>query len=89
MPKPSFNILNGGPHAGNALEMCEYMIIPEGFSIEENVSIASDVYLALQKIIADRLGVSHTMVGKEGGFAPNMLERNARTLWQQVNGGRR
>lgn len=73
LPVPIFNILNGGKHAGNGLEFCEFMIIPKGTSVCENIRIASEVYLDLRTIIEDNLGVKHTLVGREGGFAPDIF----------------
>lgn len=71
-PHGIFNILNGGMHAGNRLEFCEFMIIPKAPSIDENIRIASEVYLDLKKILENDLGIEHTLVGREGGFAPNI-----------------
>ncbi|MFW6025813.1 MAG: hypothetical protein ACOCRX_05665 [Candidatus Woesearchaeota archaeon] len=71
---PICNILNGGKHAGNGLDMCEFMIIPQGKDAEENIRIASEVYLDLQNLIKTRLGQGHCMVGREGGFAPNISD---------------
>lgn len=67
-----FNILNGGKHTGGDLDFCEFMIIPKGLSIEENIKIASEVYLDLKNILEVDLGIEHTLVGREGGFAPNI-----------------
>ena len=72
-PYGIFNVLNGGKHAGNDLEFCEFMIIPKGLSIDENIIIASEIYLDLRKILIDDLGIEHTLVGREGGFAPNLF----------------
>lgn len=69
-PRPIFNILNGGVHANGALSFCEFMIIPQGENIRENVRIASEVYQDLRSMIESRYGVQNTMVGREGGFAP-------------------
>jgi enolase len=73
-PTPIFNILNGGLHAGNKLEFCKFMIIPRGKSIESNLKIASEIYLDLKKIIENKLGKQHTLVGREGGFAPDISD---------------
>lgn len=74
IPCGIFNILNGGKHAGNDLEFCEFMIIPKGLSIIENIRIASEIYLDLKKVLESDLGVEHTLVGREGGFAPNISD---------------
>lgn len=72
LPVPIFNILNGGKHAGNGLEFCEFMIIPKGTSVHESIRIASEVYSDLHTIIKNDLGMKHTLVGREGGFAPDI-----------------
>ena len=71
MPKPMMNILNGGKHAENNLEIQEFMIVPTGAeSFVEGVRASAEVYHALKKILSD----SHlsTAVGDEGGFAPSL-----------------
>ncbi|OHA46794.1 MAG: hypothetical protein A2541_01270 [Candidatus Taylorbacteria bacterium RIFOXYD2_FULL_36_9] len=73
-PYGIFNILNGGMHAGSRLEFCEFMIIPKASSINENIRIASEVYLDLRRILENDLGIEHTLVGREGGFAPNISD---------------
>ncbi|MHA1678902.1 MAG: hypothetical protein ACTSW3_09010 [Promethearchaeota archaeon] len=50
------------------------MIIPSGKNINENIKIASEIYLDLQDLIKRRLGQVHCMVGREGGFAPNISD---------------
>jgi enolase len=71
---PIFNILNGGKHAGNGLEFCEFMIIPKGSSARENIRIASEIYLDLRQIIETDLDAKHVLVGREGGFAPDISD---------------
>ncbi len=72
MPKPFFNVINGGMHAGNALDFQEYMVIPEGKSFSENVRIGSEIYHELKNNLQKQFGRSATNVGDEGGFAPPM-----------------
>lgn len=73
LPVPSFNIINGGAHAGNKLLVQEFMILPVGAkSFNEAMRIASEVYMTLKKIISKKFGDSDTNVGDEGGFAPNI-----------------
>ncbi|EQC27179.1 enolase 2 [Saprolegnia diclina VS20] len=75
LPVPSFNIINGGSHAGNKLAMQEFMILPVGAaSFTESMKIGSEVYHHLKKVINKRYGLDATAVGDEGGFAPNILE---------------
>lgn len=69
-PKIISNILNGSKHANNKLEFCEFMIIPHGLSIEDDIKIVSEVYLDLENVILEKLGSEHLYVGREGGFSP-------------------
>jgi enolase len=71
LPVPLCNILNGGEHADNNLDIQEYMIAPVGFpSFKEAIRAASEVFHALKKILSDKKYA--TSVGDEGGFAPNL-----------------
>lgn len=69
MPVPMMNILNGGAHAENNIDVQEFMIIPSGApSFTEGVRMCSEVYHTLKNILSAK-GLS-TAVGDEGGFAP-------------------
>ena len=71
MPVPMMNVINGGAHANNNLDLQEFMIIPIGApSFHEAVRYCAETFHALKKIINGR-GMS-TAVGDEGGFAPNI-----------------
>ena len=71
MPVPMMNIVNGGAHANNNLDMQEFMIVPLGApSFSEALRYGAEVFHALKKILGDR-GMS-TAVGDEGGFAPSV-----------------
>lgn len=71
MPVPMMNVINGGAHANNTLDLQEFMIIPQGApSFREAVRYGAEVFHALKKIIHDK-GMS-VAVGDEGGFAPNI-----------------
>lgn len=71
MPVPMMNILNGGVHANNNVDIQEFMIMPVGAdTFGECVRRSSEVYYELKRIIHER-GAS-TAVGDEGGFAPNL-----------------
>ncbi|MBQ7976292.1 MAG: phosphopyruvate hydratase [Clostridia bacterium] len=71
LPIPMMNILNGGVHAGNNLDIQEFMIMPIGAKNFRNaLRMCSEVYHHLKDILAQR-GLS-TAVGDEGGFAPNL-----------------
>ncbi len=75
MPVPSFNVINGGSHAGNNLAMQEFMILPTGAqTFKEAVRMGSEVYHNLKKVIKDKYGTDAVNVGDEGGFAPNIQD---------------
>ena len=76
MPVPMMNVINGGAHANNNLDLQELMIIPVGApSFREAVRYGAEVFHALKKIIDGR-GMP-TSVGDEGGFAPNVASHEA------------
>ena len=71
MPTPLMNILNGGAHADNGLDVQEFMIVPHGFSsFREALRAGSEVFHTLKKILHDKNLT--TSVGDEGGFAPRL-----------------
>ena len=71
LPVPMFNIINGGVHAKNNIEIQEFMILPTGMpAVCEAVRAGVEIYKTLAKIL-DSKGYS-TSVGDEGGFAPNL-----------------
>ena len=76
MPVPMMNVINGGEHANNNLDLQELMIIPIGApSFREALRYGAEVFHALKKILHDK-GIS-TAVGDEGGFAPNVPNHEA------------
>lgn len=76
MPVPMMNVINGGAHANNTLDMQELMILPIGAtSFREALRMGAETFHALKKIINDQ-GMS-TAVGDEGGFAPNVANHEA------------
>ncbi|MGD9972912.1 MAG: phosphopyruvate hydratase [Desulfatirhabdiaceae bacterium] len=71
LPVPMMNIVNGGAHAANNLDIQEFMIVPFGAkSIAQAVQMGAETFHTLKKILKDQ-GLS-TSVGDEGGFAPNL-----------------
>ena len=71
LPVPMMNIVNGGEHADNAIDMQEFMIMPVGAeSLSEAVRCGSEIFHTLKRTLHDR-GLS-TAVGDEGGFAPDL-----------------
>ncbi|MBU5669688.1 phosphopyruvate hydratase [Peptoniphilus sp. MSJ-1] len=78
LPVPMMNILNGGEHADNNVDIQEFMIMPVGAkSFKEALRMGSEVYHSLKDVLKEA-GLS-TGVGDEGGFAPN-LDSNAKAL---------
>ncbi len=76
LPVPMMNVINGGAHANNSLDLQEFMIIPVGAkSFRESLRYGAEVFHALKKILGDR-GIS-TAVGDEGGFAPSVESHEA------------
>ena len=76
LPVPMMNIINGGAHANNNIDVQEFMIIPVGSqSLREALRCGAEVFHALKKILDGR-GMT-TTVGDEGGFAPNLASNEA------------
>ncbi len=76
MPVPMMNVINGGAHANNSLDLQEFMIVPVGAaSFSDAVRYGAEVFHALKKQI-DANGMS-TAVGDEGGFAPSVASHEA------------
>jgi enolase len=71
LPVPMMNVINGGAHATNSIDLQEFMVVPVGAeTFAEGLRIGVEVYHALKKLFDER-GLS-TGVGDEGGFAPNL-----------------
>ncbi len=76
LPTPMINILNGGSHANNNVDIQEFMLVPTGAeNIKEAVRVGSEVFHSLKAVLSSR-GLS-TTVGDEGGFAPNLPSNEA------------
>ena len=77
-PVPSLNIINGGAHAGNSLEIQEFMIMPTGAtSFKEAMRLGAETYHHLQKLLKSKYGKSASLIGDEGGFgAPQIKDEN-------------
>merc|ERR1719160_614362 len=77
MPVPSFNVINGGSHAGNRLACQEFMILPTGASsFKDAMIIGAEVYHTLKGVIKKKYGQDACNVGDEGGFAPSVQDNN-------------
>jgi enolase len=71
LPVPMLNVINGGVHADNSIDLQEFMVVPAGAdSFSEALRIAAETYHELKKLLGER-GLS-TAVGDEGGFAPDL-----------------
>ena len=71
LPVPMMNVINGGVHAANSIDLQEFMVVPVGAdSFRDALRIGAEVYHALQKVLKER-GLA-TAVGDEGGFAPDL-----------------
>ncbi len=78
LPVPMLNVLNGGVHADNNVDVQEFMIVPYGMkSFAEALRAAAEIYLTLKKVLHDR--ALSTSVGDEGGFAPQ-VKSNAEAI---------
>jgi enolase 1/2/3 len=76
LPVPMMNVINGGVHAANSIDLQEFMVVPVGASsFAEALQIGAEVYHALKKVLGDR-GLA-SGVGDEGGFAPNLESSEA------------
>ena len=71
LPVPMMNVINGGVHAANSIDLQEFMVVPVGASsFAEALQIGAETYHALQKVLKEE-GLA-TAVGDEGGFAPDL-----------------
>jgi enolase len=76
LPVPCLNVLNGGAHAANSVDIQEFMLVPGGFgSFSDALRAGVEIYHVLKKVLAGR-GLT-TNVGDEGGFAPNLPTNRA------------
>lgn len=76
MPVPMMNILNGGAHADNSVDLQEFMVMPTGFSsFREALRAGTEIFHTLKKVLSGRK--LSTAVGDEGGFAPDLPSNEA------------
>ena len=76
LPVPMLNVINGGAHADNSIELQEFMVVPVGAeTFAEGLRVGAEVYHALERVLTER-GLS-TLVGDEGGFAPDLESSEA------------
>ncbi len=76
MPLPMMNIINGGAHANNGMDIQEFMIVPHGApTFREALRMGAEIFQALKKNLAQKGCM--TTVGDEGGFAPALTSNQA------------
>jgi enolase len=76
LPVPMLNVINGGAHATNSIDLQEFMLVPAGAeTFSEGLRIGTEVYHSLKQVLAER-GLA-TAVGDEGGFAPDLPSSEA------------
>ena len=76
LPVPMLNVINGGAHAANSIDLQEFMVVPAGAeTFADGLRIGTEVYHALKKVLTER-GLA-TGVGDEGGFAPDLESSEA------------
>jgi enolase len=86
MPRPMFNVINGGAHADNPLDIQEFMIIPhKAESFSHALQIGSEIFHTLKSILKKK-GLA-TSVGDEGGFAPSVTTNEALDLIMEASKG--
>jgi enolase len=75
LPVPQVNLINGGKHASNELDIQEFILMPVGVTtFADALAVATEVNLVLREILAGRYGQAAVNVGDEGGFAPPISE---------------
>ena len=80
MPVPLMNVVNGGAHANNSLDIQEFMIVPAGLaSFRDALRCGAEIFQTLKKML-DKEGMS-TTVGDEGGFAPSLPNNESAIQW--------
>jgi len=69
-PTPCFNLINGGAHAGNDLDIQEFMVVPQADTFKKSLQMVSEIYHILQEVLLKSFGKKAINIGDEGGFAP-------------------
>lgn len=82
LPRPMMNVINGGQHADNTLDIQEFMLFPKAKTFSENLQIGTEVFHHLKKLLQEKNMA--TSVGDEGGFAPNLTthEEALGVMWE-------
>jgi enolase len=72
IPKPYFNVINGGRHSDSRLQIQEFMLIPQLKNFTENLRAGSEIYHTLKRDLHKKYGHGTTNIGDEGGFVPKL-----------------
>jgi len=82
LPRPMMNVINGGQHADNTLDIQEFMLFPKADTFSSNLRIGAEVFHHLKKLLQEKNMA--TSVGDEGGFAPNLTthEEALGVMWE-------
>jgi enolase len=80
LPRPFFNVINGGKHADNRLSIQEFMVSPNLGTFKQNLQAGSEIYHYLKRDLHKKYGKGTTNVGDEGGFAPEKLHKTEDAL---------
>ena len=78
LPKPCFNLIEGGAHADNDLDIQEFMVVPQKQSFRENFKVASEIFESLRNILSKNFG--QVAIGDEAGFAPKISKTDQALL---------
>jgi len=74
LPRPCFNVINGGMHAGSRLDFQEFMIVPQGKDYQSNLTAGVELYRELKNILIEEIGPTAINIGDEGGFTPSIAQ---------------
>ncbi len=74
LPKPSFNMIEGGKHAESGLAFQEFMVVPQKSTFKENFQIGKEIYKSLKKLLENKFGKKNINLSKEGAFTAPLKE---------------
>jgi enolase len=74
IPKPSFNMIEGGKHAENHLAFQEFMVIPQKDSFADNLHMGKEIYKKLKEILTEKYGRNNISLSKEGAFTAPIIK---------------